>query len=187
MTARVACVMKMRPLNPVFSVKYGTPAAWSMWKCDTRSRSTVDKSTVSRKGNASRPLRPGWMPQSSRTLLPRNSSKWQLRPTSLPPPSGVICNVSSMGCGACVAPATTCTGGGSAMIAAARGLGALIYRGVAAQRRHEFGIIKVALRRPRLAAQGQQRVLFSLLLPLLSTLVSMYASPAHRRAAIELI
>ena len=43
MTARVAWVMKILPLKPVFSVKYGTPAAWSMWKCETKSRSTVDK------------------------------------------------------------------------------------------------------------------------------------------------
>ena len=44
--ARVAWVMKILPLKPVFSVKYGTPAAWSMWKWDTSNRSTVDRSTT---------------------------------------------------------------------------------------------------------------------------------------------
>jgi hypothetical protein len=41
-------------------------------------------------------LYPGWIPQSSMMVVPRNSNKWHDRPTSCPDPKGGIVITSSM-------------------------------------------------------------------------------------------
>lgn len=63
--AFVACVIKQRPRNAVFSKSQGNAPQWSKWKCVINNKSKSSQSIKSTKGSASTPCNPGCIPQSN--------------------------------------------------------------------------------------------------------------------------